>query len=208
MALQLLRELPSGVSGEYWRINYVTVNCNDTPYTQIWLSLYVNRQARLDNKASMHTEELKIPLQDIDSTYSYDFRACLYNSIKKLPGWETAVDVYDDPNRVPLVFNSSCTTTVDVPVETTLSAIDLYNLPLTYSIVDNPANGDLVLVGNVATYTPAAEYTGDDSFTFIVNNGEFDSAFGIVSIVVNPVDAPVVDAPGDVPGDVPVEVIP
>ena len=95
MAFQLLRELPSGVSGDYWRINYVTVNCNEDPYAQIWLSLYINRQARLDNKASMHTEELRIPLQQIDSTFSYDFRACLYNAIKQLPGWEDAVDVFN-----------------------------------------------------------------------------------------------------------------
>lgn len=186
MALELLRELPSGVSGDYWRITYVTVNCNDDPYAQIWLSLYVNRQARLDNKSSMYVEELKIPLQQIDSTFSYDFRACLYHAIKQLPGWETAVDVFDDPNRVPLVFDSVVGTLMDTAVNTTLSAVDLFNLPLTYTLVDLPTNGDLVLNGNVATYTPATSYVGTDSFTFKVNNGEFDSALGTVNITVDP----------------------
>lgn len=207
MAFQLLRELPSGVSGEYWRINYVTVNCNEDPYAQIWLSLYINRQARLDNKASMHTEELRIPLQQIDSTFSYDFRACLYNAIKQLPGWEDAVDVFDDPNRVPLVFNSSDSTDMNLPVETKLNAVDLFNLPLTYSLVDNPIYGDAVLTGNMVTYTPFTDYAGDDSFTFQVNNGEFDSVLGIVSLtVISTVEPPVVEPPiVEPPVDPPVE---
>lgn len=190
MALELLRELPSGVSGDYWRITYVTVNCNDDPYAQIWLSLYVNRQARLDNKSSMHVDELKIPLQQIDSTFSYDFRACLYNAIKQLPGWENAVDIFDDPNRVPLVFNSEITTTMDTLVEFTLNAVDLFNLPLTYSIVDSPTNGNVVLNGKIATYTPTTDYIGTDSFTFKVNNGEFDSALGTVLLTIDPVVVP------------------
>ncbi len=187
MALELLRELPSGVSGDYWRITYVTVNCNDVPYTQIWLSLYVNRQARIDNKTALYVEELKIPLQEIDSTYSYDFRACLYNAIKQLPGWESAIDIFDDPNRVPLVFDSAVTTEFNTPIETTLSAVDMFNLPLTYTIESNPANGAVVLAGNMATYTPDTDYVGSDSFTFKVNNGEFDSALGTISVEVNPV---------------------
>jgi hypothetical protein len=35
-------------------------------------------------------------LLDIDSTYSYDFRACLYNALKQLPEWALALDAIDE----------------------------------------------------------------------------------------------------------------
>jgi VCBS repeat-containing protein len=48
------------------------------------------------------------------------------------------------------------------------------------------------LVDNVATYTPALNYTGPDSFTFKANDGMLDSNVATVSITVTPInDAPV-----------------
>ena len=55
-----------------------------------------------------------------------------------------------------------------------------------------PAHGSVTLVGNVATYTPAANYNGPDSFTFKANEGTVDSNVATVTITVTPVnDAPV-----------------
>ena len=55
----------------------------------------------------------------------------------------------------------------------------------TYSIVDQPSNGTVSLVGNIATYTPNDLYDGFDSFTFIVNDGIVDSNIATVSITIN-----------------------
>jgi hypothetical protein len=57
---------------------------------------------------------------------------------------------------------------------------------LTYSVVTPPAHGTLSGTAPNLTYTPAANYTGLDSFTFKVNNGTSDSAPATVSINVIP----------------------
>ena len=50
----------------------------------------------------------------------------------------------------------------------------------------------MTLAGNVATYTPDANFYGEDSFTFIANDGTIDSNLAVVTITVTSVnDAPV-----------------
>jgi VCBS repeat-containing protein len=64
---------------------------------------------------------------------------------------------------------------------------------LTYSVVSLPANGTLVLnADGTYAYTPAANWSGVDAFTFKVNDGTADSAVATVTITVLAVnDAPV-----------------
>lgn len=64
--------------------------------------------------------------------------------------------------------------------------------PLTYSVVQPPAHGAVVVQAGsgAATYTPAAGYCGQDSFTYKVNDGRCDSAAGTVSINVRCVNLP------------------
>lgn len=66
----------------------------------------------------------------------------------------------------------------------TLVATDPGNAPLTYSVVTPPAHGGVTLVSNTATYTPAAGYTGPDSFTFKANDGVLDSSPATVALEV------------------------
>ncbi|HNX53657.1 MAG TPA: tandem-95 repeat protein, partial [Pontiellaceae bacterium] len=79
----------------------------------------------------------------------------------------------------------------DTPQAITLTGSPLDGEALTYTVLTQPTNG--VLSGTVPslTYTPAANYNGTDSFTFLVNNGLANSQTATVSIVVAPVD----DAP-------------
>jgi hypothetical protein len=59
-------------------------------------------------------------------------------------------------------------------------------------VVTGPQHGSLSVSGATATYTPAANYHGPDSFTFRANDGAADSNVATVSIAVQPVnDAPV-----------------
>ena len=66
----------------------------------------------------------------------------------------------------------------------TLSATDPGNAPLTYSVVTQPAHGGVSIVSNTATYTPAAGYTGPDSFTFKASDGALDSSPATVALEV------------------------
>ena len=52
--------------------------------------------------------------------------------------------------------------------------------------------GSVTLVGTTATYTPDLNFNGEDSFTFIANDGTIDSNLAVVTITVTSVnDAPV-----------------
>ncbi|NOR85793.1 tandem-95 repeat protein [archaeon] len=94
-------------------------------------------------------------------------------------------------NDVPTASGTSATTNEDVSKEITLSASDVENNDLTYSVVDNPTYGTVSITGNVATYTPNSNYNGGDSFTFKATDTE-DSNTATVSITVTAVnDAPV-----------------
>ncbi len=65
-----------------------------------------------------------------------------------------------------------------------LSGVDPYGNSLTYKIATQPKHGTVTLEGNRAIYTPNSNYSGDDSFTFKVNDGKVDSALATVSITV------------------------
>lgn len=63
---------------------------------------------------------------------------------------------------------------------------------LTAVLVAGPANGTLVLNADGSfTYTPDADFFGEDSFTYKASDGEAESAVATVAITVDPVnDAP------------------
>lgn len=58
---------------------------------------------------------------------------------------------------------------------------------LTASVVTNPSNGSLALLSTGQfVYTPAANFTGDDSFTYQVSDGELtDTATVTISVIPN-----------------------
>ncbi len=109
-------------------------------------------------------------------------------------------------NRAPTASSATITSNEDTPVIITLSASDLDSTSLSFTVVSDPSKGSLstvspsscVIQGQgsscsaTATYTPAANYNGADSFTFKVNDGTVDSNIATVSITINAVnDAPV-----------------
>ncbi|GAA5511055.1 hypothetical protein Rcae01_06568 [Novipirellula caenicola] len=97
-------------------------------------------------------------------------------------------------NDAPVANAQSVTTAEDTAKVIVLGASDIDGDTLTYSIVSGPTNGTVTIAGNVATYTPNANYFGSDSFSFKVNDGTVDSADAVVSIEVTPVnDAPVAE---------------
>jgi Tol biopolymer transport system component len=104
-------------------------------------------------------------------------------------------------NTPPVAQDGSASTDAGTPVTITLVATDADGDPLTYAIVTGPAHGTLSGIAPNLSYTPAAGYSGPDSFTFTANDGSADSNVATVSITVNAVDhvAPTVtinQAPG------------
>src|SRR5207244_989233 len=113
------------------------------------------------------------------------------------------ITILDDDvsNRAPTADPASATTPEDTAVNITLAGSDPDGDALTRSIVGGPAHGSITLAGSIATYTPAANYNGPDSFSFKVNDGSLDSSPATVSVTVTPVnDPPVAAADGPYQG--------
>ena len=107
-----------------------------------------------------------------------------------------SVSVTVDPaNDAPSALASSLNVTEETPRLATLQGADIDGDALTYTIVSQPALGDVTLddpATGAFTYTPDADETGADSFTFRVNDGQLDSADATVSITIGNVnDLPV-----------------
>ncbi|PYQ92457.1 MAG: hypothetical protein DMG02_01355 [Acidobacteria bacterium] len=93
-------------------------------------------------------------------------------------------------NHAPVANAQSVTAATATARSITLTASDVDNNPLTYSIVAAPAHGTLTGTAPNVTYTSAAGYVGADSFTFKVNDGTVDSAAATVSLTVTAVNNP------------------
>jgi hypothetical protein len=103
----------------------------------------------------------------------------------------TVVAVNDRP-----VASAQSLTTVEEQAKTlTLAGTDAENDPLSFAVVANPSHGTLSGTLPNLTYTPTPDYSGPDSFTFTVSDGQLTSVPGTVSITVTAVnDAPVANA--------------
>ncbi len=87
-------------------------------------------------------------------------------------------------NDPPIATPQSVETNVDTALPITLSGMDIENNPLTFSVESDPDHGILSGIAPDLTYTPAAGYSGPDSFTFIANDGSVDSMPATISITV------------------------
>ncbi|QJA21275.1 cadherin repeat domain-containing protein [Pectobacterium punjabense] len=105
----------------------------------------------------------------------------------------TAATTAED-NSAPVTADQSIATDEDTPVSGTIVATDVDGDTLRYSVSTQPANGTLTLDGSTGqyTYTPSANFNGNDSFVVTVSDGNGGTTTSTVSIGVRPVnDAPV-----------------
>ncbi|CAA9275684.1 MAG: RTX toxins and related Ca2+-binding proteins [uncultured Acidimicrobiales bacterium] len=96
-----------------------------------------------------------------------------------------------DVNRPPVAANDTYVTSVGnqlgVPAAGVLvNDTDPDSNSLSAGSASTPANGAVILNANGSfTYTPNAGFTGNDTFTYVVSDGQGGSATGLVTIVVN-----------------------
>ena len=101
--------------------------------------------------------------------------------------------LFRDANGLPVASNSTVVTPEDTVTNIVLRGSDPEEDPLAYTVLEQPEHGTLSGAAPDLTYTPSNNFHGSDSFTFRVNDGEFDSDPATVSVTVNQVnDTPVV----------------
>jgi VCBS repeat-containing protein len=111
----------------------------------------------------------------------------------------TATIAVTAPNLPPVATDDAYSTDEDTQLTVDASSGVLANdddpeeQPLTAVLATGPSNGSLTLNPDGSfTYMPGTDFHGDDTFTYVANDGIEDSDPATVSITVNPVnDAPV-----------------
>lgn len=106
-------------------------------------------------------------------------------------------------NSAPITDDATYTTTIDTPVSTPLVASDPDGDALTYTVVDEPAEGTLSGDAPNLTYTPAPGYEGQDTFTFVANDGAEDS--DVATVTVNVVEEEPTQEPTQEPSEEPTD---
>ena len=102
-------------------------------------------------------------------------------------------------NDAPVSVDDSSSTSENISVDIELTATDIEDDNLTYSVVSSATNGSVSISDSIATYTPTSDFSGSDSFTFKANDGNEDSNISTISITVSNVNiAPVANAGNDI----------
>ena len=96
-------------------------------------------------------------------------------------------------NHTPVVIEDSLKsfedTTLEVQVSTLISNdFDFDEDPLNISSFTQPVNGTLALANGKFIYTPNLDFSGEDTFTYTINDGELTSSEGTVTIYVQDTD--------------------
>jgi hypothetical protein len=109
------------------------------------------------------------------------------------------IDVTVSNRNAPLARDQQLVLDEDEPLEFLLDGADpdFGTENLSYEIVTPPEHGSLTGgAGSARIYTPSDNFFGTDSFTYRVNDGDFDSEIGTVTLTINPVaDMPIVFLP-------------
>ncbi len=97
------------------------------------------------------------------------------------------------PGPPPVAEDGAARTPEDVAVAVPLSATGEAGAPLNFALARQPAHGAVTGIGGgVATYLPAPDFHGTDTFTFTASDGVGTSSSATVTMTVDPVnDAPV-----------------
>jgi endonuclease G len=121
-------------------------------------------------------------VDEVEALTGYDFFSEVPDAV------ENAIEAGVNGVNPPGTASMYLTVQEDSPASFTLDAVSPNNNPLNYTILSGPAHGTLTGTGAQRGYTPAANFSGTDSFTFRVNDGQTNSNVSTVTINVTPVN--------------------
>ncbi len=96
-------------------------------------------------------------------------------------------------NDPPVAFNDTITVAEDSTnnlIDARANDVDTENNPLTIVSVTQPTHGSASTSSGYVFYTPAANYNGQDSFTYTISDGNGGTDIGTIFITVTPMNDP------------------
>ena len=119
------------------------------------------------------------------------FRVTGSDGSRSTPGGTNAATItviITGANDAPFAVPQAVSTLEDTALPITLNGTDADSNALSYTIVTPPTKGSLSGTPPAFTYIPSSNFSGTDSFTFLVNDGTVDSLVASVNITVVAVD--------------------
>ena len=96
-------------------------------------------------------------------------------------------------NDPPVANSATIVATEDIARQLVLTATDVDGDTVSFSITSQPSKGTVTIDGAAVTYTPNANFSGSDSFTFVaIDSNNVQSATATISITVDAVNDPLV----------------
>ncbi len=102
--------------------------------------------------------------------------------------WIT-VEASNDPPRANIDFAPTNEDT-EALINVVGNDVDPDDDPLTVTGVSDAAHGSVAINDNLVSYTPDANFFGNDSFSYTVSDGNGGTALGLVNVTVAPVNDP------------------
>jgi hypothetical protein len=161
-----------------------STNTDDTPFQNYTSSVSVR-----ENRRGLTNEWINPYYHkstDVYASYSESDFKLGFNAVQATVGIvaELAKAQLTSPNITPVANAQSVTTNANVPVNITLTGSDPAGAPLTFRLTAGASHGTLSGTAPSLTYTPVTNYSGSDSFSFVVDNGNVDSLPATVSVTV------------------------
>ncbi len=193
-SIQILALATAGFSLAHAGTTAVTLAWDANPETDIagYQLMYGTSPGAYSNVINAGTN-ITAPVSGLTEGATYYFAVFATNQagLQSPPSSEVSyvVPAATPVNNSPVATSSSVTTAQGTPVPVTLGGSDADGNTLTFAIVNGPAHGTLQGTAPNLTYSPAANFSGADQFTFVVNDGTVNSTAATVSITVTPTNS-------------------
>jgi VCBS repeat-containing protein len=161
-----------------------TLQATDTAGTRFTFSIVTSGAKGTATITNVSTGRYTyVPAPNANGTDAFTFRA--NDGISNSNVGTVSVTI-TPVNDAPVAANAAVTTQRNQPLNAQLQAVDVDGDALLFSLRQSPRRGSVTISANGSfTYTPNANYTGRDSFTFRVSDGTA-TATGSVDVTITP----------------------
>lgn len=173
-----------------------TANAGDNKTVQINQSITINGSGT-DTDGSIQSYEWKNGSELLATTASFSYTPTAVGTdtltltvvdnddASASDNMDVLVSSIPVSNQAPVAQDVSANTNEDVSKDITLLGTDIDGDTLSYTKVSDPSHGSVSINGNIAIYTPTNDYSGEDSFTYKVNDGTLDSNTATVTVTIS-----------------------